>query len=127
MKDADNMLSFNEFKERFDVKTNFLVYHGVVSCLKLLRKVTENQNEKQRNFSPFAENFIHTPKHNRLEYEKLVSAEQSSPRKSQEKWCVDCNLQCSKTIDWEMAYKLPFCSTKATKLIIFQLKYFTGV
>ena len=42
MKDADNLLSFNEFKERFDVKTNFLVYHGVVSCIKLLRKVTEN-------------------------------------------------------------------------------------
>ena len=31
MKDADNLLSFTEFKERFDVKTNFLVYHGVVS------------------------------------------------------------------------------------------------
>ena len=62
------------------------------------------------------------PKPNRLAYEKLVSAKQNSPRKSQEKWCVDCNLQCSKTIDWEIAYKLPFCSTKATKLIIFQFK-----
>jgi len=27
-KDADNLPSFTEFKERFDVKTNFLVYHG---------------------------------------------------------------------------------------------------
>ena len=122
MKDADNLLSFTEFKERFDVKTNFLVYHGVVSCIKLLRNVTENQNEKHRNFNTFVENFIKAPKPNRLAYEKLVSAKQSSPRKSQEKWCVDCSLQCSKTIDWEMAYKLPFCSTKATKLIIFQFK-----
>lgn len=40
----------------------------------------------------------------------------------QENWCVDCSLQCSKTIDWEMAYKLPFCSSKSTKLIIFQFK-----
>ena len=32
------------------------------------------------------------------------------------------SLQCSKTIDWEMAYKLPFYRTKATKLIIFQFK-----
>ena len=68
------------------------------------------------------ENFIKAPKPNRLAYEKLVSAKQSSPRKSQEKWCVDCSLQCSKTIDWQMVYKLPFCSTKATKLIIFQFK-----
>ena len=122
MKDTDNLLSFNEFKERFDVKTNFLVFHSVVSCIKLSRKVTQNQNEKHRNFSTFAENFINTLKPNRLAYEKLVNAKQTSPSKSQEKWCVDCNLQCSKTTDWEMAYKLPFCSTKATKLIIFQLK-----
>ena len=26
-----------ELKERFDVKTNFLVYHGLVSCIKFLR------------------------------------------------------------------------------------------
>jgi len=66
MKDTDNLLSFNEFKERFNVKTNFLVYNGVVSCIKLLKNVTENQNEKHRNFSTFAENFINAPKSNRL-------------------------------------------------------------
>ena len=49
MKDADNLLSFTEFRERFDVKTNFLVCHGVVSCIKLSRNVIENQNEKEKN------------------------------------------------------------------------------
>ena len=122
MKDTDNLLSFTEFKERLDVKTNFLVYHGVVSCIRLLRNAIEDKNEKNRNFSTFVENFIKAPKPNRLAYEKLISGKQRSPRKSQEKWCVDCSLQCSKTIDWEMAYKLPFCSTKSTKLIIFQFK-----
>ena len=68
MKDADNLLPFIELKERFDIKTNFL-YHGVVSCLKLLANAM--------------------------------------------KWCVYCSLQSSKTIHWEMAYKPPFCSTKA--------------
>ena len=48
MKDADNLLSFNEFKERFGVKANFLVYHGVVSCIKLLRNAIENQNEQKK-------------------------------------------------------------------------------
>ena len=122
MKDAHNFLSFTELKERFDVKTNFLVYHGLASCMKLLRNAIENQNETSKIFSPFVENFIKAPKSNRLAYKKLVSAKQSSPWKSQEKWSADCNLQCSKTIDWEMAYKLPFYSTKATKLIIFQFK-----
>ena len=122
MKDAHNFLSFTELKERFDVKTNFLVYHGLVSCIKLLRNVIENQNETNRNFSTFVENFIKAPKSNRLAYKRLVSAKQSSLRRSQEKWSADCNLHCSKTIDSEMAYKLPFYSTKATKVIIFQFK-----
>ena len=113
-KDADNFLSFTELEERFDVKTNCLVHHGLVSCIKLLRNAIENQNETNRNFSTFVEN--------RLAYKKLVSAKQSSSTKSQEKWTADCSLQCSKTIDWEMAYKLPFYSTKATKLTIFQFK-----
>ena len=48
MKDADNFLSFTELKERFDVKTNFFVYHSLVSCIKLLRNAIENQNEKKK-------------------------------------------------------------------------------
>ena len=54
MKDADNFLSFTELKERFDVKTNFLVYHGLVSCIKLLRNAIENRfpwHEATRNIS----------------------------------------------------------------------------
>ena len=50
--------------------------------------MTENQYENNRNFSTFVENFKKTPKLNRLAYEKLVSAKQSSPRKSLNKWCV---------------------------------------
>ena len=51
MKDAHNFPSFTELKERFDINTNFLVYHGLVSCIKLLTKAIENQNEINRNFS----------------------------------------------------------------------------
>ena len=118
MKEPDNLLYFTEsVKERFDVKTTFPVYHGVASCIKLLRNANENQDENNWNFSTFVQQFLKVPKSNRLAYEKLVCAKQSSPKKSQEKWCVDCNLQCSKTID-----SLPFCSTKATKLIISHFK-----
>ena len=46
MKDTDNLLSFTEFKERFDVKTKFLVYHGVVSCIRLLRNAIEDKHGK---------------------------------------------------------------------------------
>ena len=45
-----------------------------------------------------------------MAYEKPVSAKQKRPTKSQEKWYVDCSLEC------------PFCSTKVTELIIFPFK-----
>ena len=48
MKDAHNFLSFTELKERFDVKTKFLVYHGLVSYIKLLRNAIQNQNETNK-------------------------------------------------------------------------------
>ena len=51
MKDADKFLSFPEFKERFDTKTNFLTYHGVVSCIKSLRNDTKGQYVENQNFS----------------------------------------------------------------------------
>ena len=40
MKDGDSFLSFTELKECLYVKRHFLVYHGVVSCIKLLRNAT---------------------------------------------------------------------------------------
>lgn len=45
-----------------------------------------------------------------MAFEKPVSAKQKRPTKSQEKWYVDCSLEC------------PFCSTKVTELIIFPFK-----
>ena len=55
MKDTDNLLSFTEFKEHFDVKTNFRVYHGVVSCTRLLTNAIEDKNEKKKqNFQNFS-------------------------------------------------------------------------
>ena len=73
MKHAHNFLSFTELKDRLDVKTNFVVYHGLVSCIKRLRNAIQNQNETNRNLTYFVEKFIKAPKSNRLAYKKLVS------------------------------------------------------
>ena len=66
MKDAHNFLSFTELKERFNVKTNFPAYHGLVLYIKLLRNAIENQNETNKIFGTFVEDFIKAPKSNRL-------------------------------------------------------------
>ena len=116
---------FTELKERFDVKTIFPVYHGLVSCIKLLRKAIQNHNETNRNFSTFVENFIKAPKSNGLAYKKLVSAKQSSPRRSQEKWRADCSAP-RQSIGILLKNYL-FTALKLPNLLFFNLNFFTGV
>jgi len=37
MRDENNFFSFTEFKERFDIKTNFLTFCGIISSIKSLK------------------------------------------------------------------------------------------
>ena len=43
MVDRNKFLSFSEFKKRFDIKSNFLVFYGLISALKLLKSTEEDQ------------------------------------------------------------------------------------
>ena len=46
MKDRSNFLTLSEFKQRFQIKTNFLAFHGVISAIKSLKKAREDQHIK---------------------------------------------------------------------------------
>ena len=63
---------------------------------------------------------------NRIVYQKCVTSKQTSPSKTQNKWLTDCQITCFNSINWKMVYKLPFSSTKISKLIIFQFKLLHG-
>ena len=41
MTDESKFLSFTEFKERFAIKTNFLIFYGVISSIKDLARVVQ--------------------------------------------------------------------------------------
>ena len=41
MKDSTHFLSFEDFSERFNIKTNFLTFQGVISAIKALWKSNE--------------------------------------------------------------------------------------
>ena len=66
--------------------------------------------------------FFKASKPNKLVYNKLNSLKQISPSGSQNKRIVDCNLEFPESINWNAVYETPFCCTKASKLIVFQLK-----
>ena len=69
-----------------------------------------------------ANKILKAKKPNKIVYDKLIRVKQICLGRSQDKWIMDCNLDCSDSINWKAVYKLPFCCTKASKLIIFQFK-----
>ena len=122
MRDESKFLSFTEFKERFDIKTNFLTFYGVISSIKNLRNKVKTQPPPKGNYESFIDVFLSVTKTNRMVYQKCVSSKQTSPSKTQNKWLTDCQITCSNSINWKVVYKLPFSSTKISKLIFFQFK-----
>ena len=123
MKDHDTFLSFHEFKERYDVQTNFLTFQSVISALKALK--TNNRNcllSRNANFESFLSKFLKSKKANKMVYERLISLKQQFPLRSQQKWSTDCELESHETLDWQSIYGLSLRCTKITKLITFQYK-----
>ena len=122
MRDKSKFLSFTEFKERFEIKTNFLTFYGVVSAIKNLRNKVKTQPPPKGNYESFIDVFLSVTKTNRMVYQKCVSSKQTSPSKTQNKWLTDCQITCSNSINWKVVYKLTFSCTKISKLIFFQFK-----
>ena len=67
-KDSTAFLSSSEFKERFDIETNFLTFHGLISAIKSDKKITREQPVNNNAiFKPFLEKFLQAKKPNRQE------------------------------------------------------------
>ena len=98
MRDESKFLSFTEFKERFDIKTNFLTFHAVISSIKTLRNRVKTQPPPKGNYESFIDVFLSVTKTNR----KWVSSKQTSPSKTQNKWLTDYQITCSNSINWKV-------------------------
>ena len=125
MKDRDIFLSFHEFKERYDVQTNFLTFHSVISALKSPKANNTNSLlaiDGNADFESFLSKFLKSHQANKIVYVKLVSLKQQFHFRSQQKWSADCELESHETLDWQSIYGLSLRCTKITKLISFQFK-----
>ena len=113
MENETRFLSFSEFKERYNIKTNFLSFCGVISAIKhLVITFTKNASRENTNYESFLDKFLKAKNPNRAAHKKLVEKKQTQPVNSQTKWSVDCMIEENETIDWKTAYKLPFQCTK---------------
>ena len=68
MTDESKFLSFTEFKERFDIKTNFLIFYGVISSIKDLQNKVKTQPPPKGNCEPFIDVFLSVTKTNKMIY-----------------------------------------------------------
>ena len=114
---------FSRNTERYNIKTNFLYFCGVISAAKHL-VITFNKNASQEsiNYESFLDTFLKAKNANKIVYRKLIEKKRKQPVNSQTKWSADWMLEINEPIDWKAAYRLPFECTKISKLHVFQFK-----
>ena len=79
MKEDNNFLSFSDFTERYDIKTNFLTFQGVISAVKSLWKSNEaNLHNDNAIYESFIDTFFKDEK------TKQASIQNSCEQKTKE-------------------------------------------
>ena len=93
-KDSTYFLSFEDFTGRFNIKTNFLTFQGVISAIKGPWKCNEeNLHNITTNYKTFTDTFLKARQPNRLAYKILVGKKQKNPVEAQRKWIPDCSVE----------------------------------
>ena len=120
MNDANSFLSFSDFTELYNIKTNFLTFQAILSAVKALQKSNEaNFNNYNTAHESSFDTFQKSTKPSRLMYKILKSKKQKNPVEVQRKWVTKCSPETPDDIDWKAVYKTPFLCTKTSKLIVF--------
>ena len=70
MKDENSFLSLAEFRERFNIKINYLTFHGIIAAIRPQRKLLPRDDipSDTKEDDTFAVNFFQASKPNELVY-----------------------------------------------------------
>ena len=117
-----HFLTFDAFKEKFSVKTNFLQYQSVVSAVSEMKSICACTQAVTNTVNDL-NNLLASTDFCKLAYKMLIKQIASIPLKSQTKWISDCNSQSVDYIDWRSSYILAFLCTRESKLRTFQFKF----
>ena len=117
-----HFLTFDAFKEKFSVKTNFLQYQSVVSAVSKMKPICACTQAVTNTVQELS-NLLASTEFCKVAYKMLIKQIASIPHKSQSKWLSDCNSQSVDYIDWRSSYSLAFLCTRESKLRTFQFKF----
>jgi len=115
-------LTFDAFKEKFPVKTNFLQYQSVVSVVSKMKSICA-RSQKVTNTVEDLNNLLASTEFCKLAYKMFIKKIASIPHNSQSKWLSDCNSQSVDFIDWHSSYGLAFLCTHESKLRTLKFKF----
>ena len=117
-----HFLTFDAFKEKFSVKTNFLQYQSVVSAVSKMKPICACTQAATNTVEDIS-NLLASTEFCKVAYKMLIKQVASIPHKSQSKWLSDCNSKSVNYIDWRSSYSLAFLCTRESKLRTFQCKF----
>ena len=123
IKENGKFLSLDEFRNKFDVKTNFLEYGAVINALKKSCKhsLKDNKTQVQRPFKPFNFEIVTLDiKGSRRLYDILISSKEVK-RKYIVKWENILNISYNFK-QWSTFFLIPFKCTSNIKLRWFQFR-----
>ena len=113
-------LTFDTFKKKYSVKTNFLQYYSVVCAISELKNVCVRH--PTLNSDDDTKNLMMSSKFCKSVYKTFVKRKASLPIESQNKWLLDFKKYDFDKIDWCKSCNLAFLCTRETKLQNFQFK-----
>jgi hypothetical protein len=113
--ETGKIMSFQKFQDTYNIQTNFLTYHGVITVISFyIKKSKIPINDLEKLNGPLIPNIIKivmkSQKGSKDMYHILDS--NSIKSKCEEKWTEALNV----ILNWKEIYRLPFITTKSSKL-----------
>ena len=120
LNENNEFLSFNQFKETYDIDTNFLQFYGIYHMIPSSWKDQIKNCEKKINITCDNLDFLKTNQKSCPYFYKLFLATyHKNPTKSQNKWKEILHMEIA---HWDLFYMHPFKCSLSNKMIIFQYK-----
>lgn len=117
-----HFLSFDAFKEKISVKSNFLQFQSVVNAPSKMKSICAG-GRAVTNTVEDLNNLLASTEFCKVAYKMLIKQIASTPHKSQSKWLFDCNSQSLDYIDWRSSHSLAFLCTQESRLRTVQFKF----
>ena len=120
LNENDAIMSYEEFNRKYNIRTNYLLYYGVIQAIPKSWKDKIKNSKKLPVVTNKSIEFVKTNKKScQYFYNIFLSLISKSPVKQQEKWQTIFDHEFD---NWEQIYQTAFQCTKNNRLIIFQYK-----